>query len=102
MLYIYTCAGSIKETVLEISKFDGVLSSSVHVGNSDIVGELVYEDSEQLLDTIVKIKHLESVERVLWSEEVFTISVDSNNIVRSFKRCGITLHTTQTKIKREQ
>jgi hypothetical protein len=37
-----------------------VLSSSVHVGNSDIVGEFVYEDSEQLLDTIVKIKHLES------------------------------------------
>jgi len=50
LLYIYTCAGSIKETVLEISKFDGVLSSSVHVGNSDIVGEFVYEDSEQLLD----------------------------------------------------
>ena len=62
MLYIYTCAGSIKETVLEISKFDGVLSSSVHVGNSDIVGEFVYDDCEQLLDTIVKIKHLESVE----------------------------------------
>lgn len=86
LLHIYTCAGSIKETALEISKFDGVLSSSVHVGNSDIVGEFVYEDSEQLLDTIVKIKRLESVERVLWSEEVFTISVDSNNIVRSFKK----------------
>jgi DNA-binding Lrp family transcriptional regulator len=86
LLHIYTCAGSIKETALEISNFDGVLSSSVHVGNSDIVGEFVYEDSEQLLDTIVKIKRLESVERVLWSEEVFTISVDSNNIVRSFKK----------------
>ena len=86
LLHIYTCAGSIKETALEISKFDGVLSSSVHVGNSDIVGEFVYEDSEQLLDTIVKIKRLESVERVLWSEEVFTISVDSSNIVRSFKK----------------
>ena len=63
-----------------------MLSSSVHVGNSDIVAEFVYEDSEQLLDTIVKIKRLESVERVLWSEEVFTIAVDPNNIVRSFKK----------------
>ena len=86
LLHIYIRTGSIKETALEISKFDGVLSSSVHVGNSDIVAEFVYEDSEQLIDTIVKIKGLESVERVLWSEEVFTISVDSNNIVRSFKK----------------
>ncbi|HMG39102.1 MAG TPA: Lrp/AsnC family transcriptional regulator [Nitrososphaeraceae archaeon] len=86
LLQIYIRTGSIKETILEISKFDGVLSSSVHVGNSDIVAEFVYEDSEQLLDTIVKIKRLESVERVLWSEEVFTIPVDSNNIVRSFKK----------------
>jgi DNA-binding Lrp family transcriptional regulator len=86
LLQIYIRTGSIKETILEISKFDGVLSTSVHVGNSDIVAEFVYEDSEQLLDTIVKIKRLESVERVLWSEEVFTIPVDSNNIVRSFKK----------------
>ena len=97
LLHIYIHTGNIKETALEISKFDGVLSSSVHVGNSDIVAEFIYEDSEQLIDTIVKIKRLESVERVLWSEEVFTISVDPNNIVRSFKKIWITLRTTKTK-----
>lgn len=86
LLHIYIHTGNIKETALEISKFDGVLSTSVHVGNSDIVAEFIYEDSEQLIDTIVKIKRLESVERVLWSEEVFTISVDPNNIARSFKK----------------
>ncbi|HSA73778.1 MAG TPA: Lrp/AsnC family transcriptional regulator [Nitrososphaeraceae archaeon] len=86
LLHIYIRTGNMKETALEISKFDGVLSSSVHVGNSDIVAEFVYEDSDQLIDMIVKIKRLESVERVLWSEEVFTISVDSTNIVRSFKK----------------
>ena len=86
LLQIYIRTGSIKETALEISRFDGVLSTSIHVGNSDIVAEFIYEDSEQLIDTIVKIKRLESVERVLWSEEVFTISVDPNNIVRSFKK----------------
>lgn len=86
LLHIYIHTGNMKETAVEISKFDGVLSSSVHVGNSDIVAEFVYEDSDQLIDMIVKIKRLESVERVLWSEEVFTISVDSTNIVRSFKK----------------
>jgi len=102
LLQIYIRTGSIKETILEISKFDGVLSSSVHVGNSDIVAEFVYEDSEQLLDTIVKIKRLESVERVLWSEEVFTIPVDSNNIVRSFKKMWNNSIQQKQKQKREQ
>jgi DNA-binding Lrp family transcriptional regulator len=86
LFQIYVRTGSIKETALALSKFDGVLSSSVHVGNSDVVAEFVYEDSEQLIDTIVKIKRLESVERVLWSEEVYTIDVDSDNIVRSFRK----------------
>ena len=86
LMHVYVRIGNIKETALEVSKFDGVLSSSVHVGNSDVVAEFVYEDSEQLIDTIVKIKRIESVERVLWSEEVFTIPVDAENIVRSFKK----------------
>lgn len=86
LLHVYIRTGEIKESAQEISKLDGVLNSSVHVGNSDVVAEFVYEDSEQLIDTIIKIKRLENVERVLWSEEVFTIPVDADNIVRSFKK----------------
>lgn len=86
LLHIYVLSGNIKETAVELSKFDGVLNSSVHVGNSDVVAEFVYEDSEQLIDTIVKIKRLESVERVLWSEEVYSIPVEAENIVKSFRK----------------
>jgi len=86
LLHVYIKSGEIKESAKDISKLDGVLSSSVHVGNSDVVAEFVYEDSEQLIDTIIKIKRLQNVERVLWSEEVFTIPMDSDNIVRSFRK----------------
>ena len=86
LLQVYIRTGEIKESAEEISKLDGVLNSSVHVGNSDVVAEFVYEDSEQLIDTIIKIKRLENVERVLWSEEVFTIPVEPNNVVRSFRK----------------
>ena len=86
LLHVYIESGEIKESAQEISKLDGVLSSSVHVGNSDVVAEFVYEDSEQLIDTIIKIKRLENVERVLWSEEVFTIPIDAENIVKSFRK----------------
>ncbi len=86
LLHVYIKSGEIKESAEQISKLDGVLNSSVHVGNSDVVAEFVYEDSEQLIDTIIKIKRLENVERVLWSEEVFTIPIDANNIVKSFRK----------------
>ena len=86
MLHVYIKSGEIKESAEEISRLDGILSSSVHVGNSDVVAEFVYEDSEQLIDTIIKIKRLENVERVLWSEEVYTIPVDANNVVKSFRK----------------
>jgi len=86
LLHVYIKSGEIKESAEEISKLDGVLNSSVHVGNSDVVAEFVYEDSEQLIDTIIKIKRFENVERVLWSEEVFTIPIDANNIVKSFRK----------------
>lgn len=86
LLHIFTKSGDIKESAQEISELDGILSSSVHVGNSDVVAEFFYEDSEQLIDTIIRIKLLENVERVLWSEEVFTIPVDTNNIVNSFRK----------------
>lgn len=64
---------------------DRVLTSAIHVGNSDIVSDFVYEDSEQLIDTIAKLKRPKSVERTLWSEEVYEIPVEPNKIVRSFK-----------------
>ena len=86
LLQIYVRNGNIKEAALELAKFDGVLSSSVHVGNSDIVAEFVYEDNEQLIETIGEIRGIESVERVQWSEEVYTIGVDADNIVKSFKK----------------
>ena len=86
MLHVYIKSGEIKESAEEISRLDGILNSSVHVGNSDVVAEFVYEDSEQLIDTIIKIKRLENVERVLWSEEVYTIPVDANNVVKSFRK----------------
>ena len=86
ILHIYISNGNIKETASSIAKMDGMLSLSVHVGNSDVVGEFAYEDSEQLIDTIVKIKKLSDVERVLWSEEVYTIPVDPQDIVKSFRK----------------
>jgi DNA-binding Lrp family transcriptional regulator len=86
LLHVYLSNGNIKRSTSEVAKMDGVLSASVHVGNSDIVSEFVYEDSEQLVDTISKIKHMDGVDRVLWSEEVYEVPVDPVNVLSSFKK----------------
>jgi hypothetical protein len=41
---------------------EGIMSAGIHVGNSDIVGEFVYEDSEQLVDLISHVKKKDEVE----------------------------------------
>jgi len=86
LLHVYLTNGDIKDTATKVSKMDGILSSSVHVGNSDVVGEFVYEDSEQLVDTISNLKHLDGVSRVLWSEEVFSVPVNADNVLSSFRK----------------
>jgi nitrate reductase NapAB chaperone NapD len=86
LLHVYLSTGDINESIKEVAKMDGILSASVHVGNSDIVGDFVYEDSNQLIDTISKIKRLEGVDRVMWSEEVYSVPVDSENVISSFRK----------------
>ena len=85
LIHVYLSDGDIKSRALDVTKMEGFLSSSVHVGNSDIVAEFVYEDSEQLIEAISNIKHMEGVERVVWSEEVYTLPVEHDRILKSFE-----------------
>lgn len=70
----------------QLSKMDGMISSSVQIGNSDVVGDYAYESSDQLMDTISNIKHMEGVDKVKWSEEVYRVPITSENILSSFKK----------------
>jgi Lrp/AsnC family transcriptional regulator, regulator for asnA, asnC and gidA len=52
----------------------GILSVSVHIGNSDLVVLFVFRDSKDLIETMGEIKEVEGVDKVFWSEEVYFIS----------------------------
>ena len=67
LLHVYLRSGNIKQSAEDLLANEGIMSSGVHVGNSDVVGGFVYEDSEQLVDLISKVKELENVDRVVWS-----------------------------------
>ena len=86
ILHIYLRDGSLKQRADTISKLDGILSVSIHVGNSDIIAEFVYDNSECLVDILSKIKHMQDIDKVLWSEEIYTVPTAKENILKSYKK----------------
>jgi DNA-binding Lrp family transcriptional regulator len=84
-LHVDLYDGDIRKRVQDISKMDGMISSSVQIGNSDVVNEYAYSNNEQLMDTISNIKHMDGIDKVRWSEEVYRIPIASQNILNSFK-----------------
>ena len=86
LLHIYLTDGNIRQSASQIAKMDGIMSASIHIGNSDVVYGFVYEDSDQLVDIIAAIKHMNNVHKVRWSEEVSELPVNSGNVLSSFKK----------------
>ena len=86
LLHIYRRDGSLKQRAETISKLDGILSVSIHVGNSDILAEFVYDNSECLVDIISEIKDMQEIKKVLWSEEIYTVPTSKKNILKAFKK----------------
>jgi DNA-binding Lrp family transcriptional regulator len=73
LLQIHLRNGGLKSLVEELSRIPGMLSVSVHVGSSDIVCSFIYRNSMQLLDVMSHTRDLKEVEKIIWSEEVFSV-----------------------------
>ena len=100
MLHVYLHDGQLRRTSQKISEMEGILSTSIHVGNSDVVSEFVYENSEDLVDIIGEIKQSEGVDRVLWSEEIFKLPSHKENVMKSFKKYWENDNSFYSKIKK--
>jgi DNA-binding Lrp family transcriptional regulator len=86
LLHVYLRNGKLRNTAEKISEMEGILTASIHVGNSEVVSEFVYENSKDLIDIIAEIKELEGVDRVKWSEEIFKLPSHKENLMKSFKK----------------
>ena len=71
----------------KLAEIPGVMSVSIHIGNSDIVGDIVYKNSMEVLDLIAKCKRIEGVTRIVWSEEVYSFpsSLSDRKFLSYFK-----------------
>ena len=70
LIHIYCSDENIQQTAKEVLEFVGVTSVEIHIGNSDILADFAYKESKDLFDVILKIKQMEGVERVIWSEMI--------------------------------
>jgi hypothetical protein len=59
---------------------------TIYIGNSEIVSEFVYDNSECLVDIIATIKQIQGVNRVMWSEEIIKLSQHKEKVMKSFNK----------------
>jgi Lrp/AsnC family transcriptional regulator for asnA, asnC and gidA len=78
LIHIYISKGEIDSVGRKLSNMRGIISATVHVGNSDLVGFFIYRNTRQLLKMTTDVKQIEGVEKVMWSEEVYSIKVDKS------------------------
>lgn len=71
LLHIYLKNGDIEETAKKIHNLQNVTTIEIHVGNSDILGHVVYKDGKALLNLISEIKKISDIEKIVWSERVY-------------------------------
>jgi len=74
-IFVYLKNGDLSKIAEELAAMDGMLSVSIHIGNSDIVGVFMYRDSAHLLELISKVRQIPGVDRIVWSEEVYKLPV---------------------------
>jgi DNA-binding Lrp family transcriptional regulator len=86
MIHVYMADGNMRSVAEKVSKLDGITSVAIHIGNSDIVADFVYMDSEEIVDILSAIKKIEGVDRSVWSEEVFVLPVNNENGTSAYQK----------------
>ena len=88
VVHLYINGVEAMKVAHELSQVPGVISVSIHIGNSDIVGEIIYGNSIEVLNVIAACKKIEGVTKVVWSEEVFELHpvLSEKKILSYFKR----------------
>lgn len=79
-IHIYLRNGNIDAVLEKVSKLKGVTTLEVHIGNSDIIAEVVYREGYDLLNLITRIKNMEGVGRIVWSERILEYPLSGNNV----------------------
>ncbi len=80
-IFVYLKDGDVKRIAQQLAAMEGMRSVSIHIGNSDIIGIFMYKDSAHLLELTSKIRQIDGVARLVWSEEIYRIPPNSHPLL---------------------
>ena len=87
LLHIYLRNGNIEESAKKIQYLQNITSVEIHIGNSDILGHVIYKEGKDLLNLISEIKKIDNIEKVVWSERIYqSPSKEKDNILNILNR----------------
>jgi DNA-binding Lrp family transcriptional regulator len=84
LLHVYVNGKDAREVATGLARLEGIVEVSLHIGNSDVVGQIIYKDSNDILQAISEAKKIDGVERVVWSEEVMSVPIDQSKANMSY------------------
>ena len=64
-LHIYLEDGSIDEVAHQTNEIKGIESVEVHIGNSDLIENVIYKHSKELLDLITQVKKNKKIDKIV-------------------------------------
>ena len=86
LVHLYLQGGAdMKGMAEKLRQMKGIYNVGFHLGNSDLVGYLIFKENKEVLELIADVKKLEGVNRVIWSHEV---SVLPGNYPQIFEELG--------------
>lgn len=71
LVHVYLDDGHIEELAKKIHNLNQISSVEIHIGNSDILGQVIYKEGIELLNLISAIKKMEGVDKIVWSERIY-------------------------------
>jgi Lrp/AsnC family transcriptional regulator, regulator for asnA, asnC and gidA len=87
LLHVYLKDDNIEEMARKINDLNQITSVEIHIGNSDILGHVIYKEGKELLNLISAIKRMQGVDRIVWSERIYqSPSKEYKNIINIFNR----------------
>ncbi len=69
--------GCIDKIGQQILYKQGITDVTVHIGNSDLICTCIYRSNDHLLRILADIRSIQGVDKVAWSEEVYSIKSNS-------------------------
>ena len=82
LVHVYLEDGNIDEIAKKVRNLDLLTHVEIHIGNSDVLGNVVYKQGIELMNLISEIKRMKGVDKIVWSERIYqSPPKDSENMI---------------------